>query len=193
MAGKLLCDYQDDLNLHVHLSADPGEIETTEQDVHSAFPHCQSLTISHWFESKEEIMKVIRSCDIYLAPRLEEGIGQSFLEALSAGLCVVAPNNGTMNEYLVDGVNGMLYDPASLEPLRFTDIARIRENAHRTAEQLLMNWERDQARVLDFLLRQSSEFYGRQHFYHGIGKDKSGAIPFRLKRGLKRIVQKIRG
>ncbi|MEA5442685.1 glycosyltransferase family 4 protein [Cyanobium gracile] len=193
MVGQLLGDHQAELNLHVHLSADPGEVETTEQDVRDAFPDCQSLTISHWLESKEEVMQIIRDCDVYIAPRLEEGIGQSFLEALSAGICVVAPNNGTMNEYLVDGVNGMLYDPASPKPLIFTDIARIRENADRTAERLRMNWECDQEGVLGFILKLSSECYGEQHIYHGIQKDKSGAVPFRLKRDLKRIVRKLRG
>ncbi len=193
MVGQLLGDHQADLCLHVHLSADPGEVETSEQDVRSAFPDCQSLTISHWLASKEEIMRIIRSCDVYIAPRLEEGIGQSFLEALSAGLCVVAPNNGTMNEYLVDGVNGMLYNPSSLEPLKFVDIRRIRENAYRTAGQLLINWENDQSRILDFILKPSSACYGKQHIYHGIQKDRSGAVPFFLKRYLKRILLKIRG
>jgi glycosyltransferase involved in cell wall biosynthesis len=193
MVGQLLCDHQTNMNLHVHLSGDPGEVETSEQDVHSVFPHCQSLTISHWFENKEEIMRIIRECDIYIAPRLEEGIGQSFLEALSAGLCVVAPNNGTMNEYLVDGVNGILYNPGSLKPLKITDIARIRENAHQTAEQLRINWEMDQERIHGFILKHSSEFYGEQHIYHGVQKDKSGPVPFRLKRELKRIYRKMRG
>ena len=191
MVGKLLGEHQADLVLHVHLSADPGEVETSEKDVRSAFPDCKSLTISHWFESKEEIMRVIRDCDIYIAPRLEEGIGQSFLEALSAGLCVVAPNNGTMNEYLVDGVNGMLYDPAVPKPLKLSDIARIRENANRTAEQLLINWESDQKRLLGFILKPSSECYGEQHTYYGVQKNISGAVPFRLKRTLKRIYRKI--
>lgn len=193
MVGQLLGDYQAELTLHVHMSADPGEVETSEQDVRYAFPDCQSLTISHWLESKEEIMQIIRDCDVYIAPRLEEGIGQSFLEALSAGLCVVAPNNGTMNEYLVDGVNGILYDPANLKPLKFTDITRIRENADRTAEQLRMNWECDQERVLGFILKMSSECYGEEHIYHGIQKDKSGAVRLRLKREVKRILRKIRG
>ncbi|MEA5390274.1 glycosyltransferase family 4 protein [Cyanobium gracile UHCC 0139] len=193
MVGQLLCEQQADLSLHVHLPADPGEVETSEQDVRSAFPNCQSLTISHWLESKAEIMRIIRDCDVYIAPRLEEGIGQSFLEALSAGLCVVAPNNGTMNEYIVDGVNGMLYNPASLKPLTFKNIGWICENAHRTAAQLLTNWEEDQGRVLDFILKPSSECYGEQHIYHGIQKGKSGAIPFRLKREMKRVLRKIRG
>ena len=192
MVGQLLHDHQADLCLHVHLSADPGEVETSEQDVRSAFPDCQSLTISHWLASKEEVMRIIRNCDVYIAPRLEEGIGQSLLEALSAGLCVVAPNNRTMNEYIIDGINGMLYNPSSLKPLNFTDIRRSRDNTYRTAEQLLINWENDKSRILDFILKPSSECYGKQHIYHGIQKYRPSAVPFCLKRNLKRILLKIR-
>jgi glycosyltransferase involved in cell wall biosynthesis len=154
------------------------------------------LTISQWVEKKEDIMAIIRDCDVYIAPRLEEGIGQSFLEALSAGLCVVAANNGTMNEYLVHGVNGILYNPSDMRPLKLTDIARIRENARRTAEELLMSWKHDQSRILDFILKPSSEFYGPQHIYQQTQKDISGTSPLRLrlrlKRGLRRIKRKIR-
>ena len=192
MVRNLLCDHQADLSLHVHLSADPGEVETSETDVRSAFPNCRSLTISHWLESKEEVMRIIRGCDVYIAPRLEEGIGQSFLEALSAGLCVVAPNNGTMNEYLVDGVNGMLYNPSNLKSLTFKEIPGIRENAHRTAEQILDNWEKDQGRILEFIRKPSSECYGTQHIYHGIMKDSKNLVPLRLRRHLRRLSTKLR-
>ncbi|MEA5411690.1 glycosyltransferase [Synechococcus sp. BA-120 BA3] len=192
MVGRLLCDHQTNLSLHVHLSADPGEVETSDEDVRSTFPECQSLTISRWFESKEEIMRIIHDCDVYIAPRLEEGIGQSFLEALSGGLCVVAPNNGTMNEYLVDGVNGMLYNPCEPKPLLLTNIGRIRENAHQTAEQLVKNWESDTGRVVEFICKPSSTCYEEQHIYHGIQKETSGAVPFQLKRQLKRFLQKVR-
>ena len=191
--GKLLCDHQANMTLHVHLSADPGEVETSEEDVRSSFPDCQSLTVSHWLESKDEIMQIIKSCDVYIAPRLEEGIGQSFLEALSAGLCVVAPNNGTMNEYLVDGVNGLLYDPASIKPLQLADIGMIRQNALRTAEKLLNNWETDQSRVLRFIEKPSSTCYDEQHIYHGIQNEGSGQFSLHLKRRLKRILRKVRG
>jgi hypothetical protein len=192
MVGKLFADLQDSLSVHVHLSADPGEIEISENEVRSALPCCQSLTISRWFENKEDILRFINDCDVYIAPRLEEGIGQSFLEALSAGLCVVAPNNGTMNEYLVDGVNGILYNPCDPKPLKLTDIRRIRENAHQTAELMLKNWEADQDRLVDYILRPSSECYGEQHIYHGIQKDKSGAVPLSLKRLLKKVYLKMR-
>lgn len=193
MVRKLLCEHQADLTLHVHLSADPGEVETNEKDVRSAFPDCRSLTISRWLESKEEVMRIIRDCDIYIAPRLEEGIGQSFLEAVAAGLCVVAPNNGTMNEYLVDGINGMLYDPSSLKPLTFKEIPRIQENAHRTAEQLLSKWKQAQCKVLEFVLKPSSEYYSAQHIYHGIQKGRKDLFPLRLKRHLRQFSTKLRG
>lgn len=191
MVARLFAEFEDGLTMHVHLSADPGEVEISENEVRAALPYCQSLTISHWLENKADIMRIVSDCDVYIAPRLEEGIGQSFLEALSAGLCVVAPNNGTMNEYLVDGVNGILYDPCDPKPLKNVDIRRIRENAHQSADQMLKNWETDQDRLVEYILRPSSECYGKQHIYHGIQKGKSGAVPFGLKRLLKRIYLKM--
>lgn len=192
MVGRLLADIQGELTLHVHLSADPGEVGISEDEVRSALPYCQSLTISHWLENKEDIMQIVNDCDVYIAPRLEEGIGQSFLEALSAGLCIVAPNNGTMNEYLIDGVNGILYNPCDFEPLKLTDIRSIRKNARQTAEQMQKNWETDQYRLVNYILRPSLECYGEQHIYHGIQKDKFIAVPFGIKRLLKRISLKMR-
>lgn len=192
MVKTLFAEVREDLNMHIHLSSDPGEIEISEEEVRSALAYCQSLTISHWFEKKEDIMRIISDCDIFVAPRLEEGIGQSFLEALSAGLCIIAADNGTMNEYLIDGVNGVLYNPKNPKPLKFTDIQRVRENAQRTATQMLKNWEADHDRLVDYILKPSAECYGEQHIYHGIQAGKPEALPLSFKRLLKRIYLKMR-
>ena len=53
--------------------------------------------------------------NVYFAPRLEEGIGQTFLEAIRWGRCVVAADNRTINEYIIHGVNGLLYDTLSFQ------------------------------------------------------------------------------
>ena len=57
-------------------------------------------------------------------PRPAEGIGHSFIEAMALGHCVVAADRPTMNEYIRDGVNGLLYDP---DRPRSLDFSRSRE------------------------------------------------------------------
>lgn len=63
-----------------------------------------------WLSSREEYLRLVALTDIYIAPRRYEGIGMSFLEAMALGKVVVAPNHATMNEYIVHGRNGVLYD-----------------------------------------------------------------------------------
>jgi hypothetical protein len=95
-------------SLHQHFAVDPGE---TEVDVPDLFPEAKgiNLTRSSWFENKESIYKEIEKSAFYIAPRDFEGIGMSFLEAMAMGRCVIAPDNPTMNEYIIHGVTGLLY------------------------------------------------------------------------------------
>lgn len=192
MVSRLLAGIKEELNIHVHLSADPGEEEVDETDVELAFKEFQSLTTSRWFNRKEELLEIIKTCDIYIAPRLEEGIGQSFLEAFATGLCVVAPNNGTMNEYLVDGVNGLLYNPKDPKELDFSELSQIRANARLTSTHLTKNWLEDQSRLVDYVTSPSSSFYATEHIYHGIRKDnRHSQMAFRLKLLLHRLTKRM--
>ena len=66
------------------------------------------------FLSCEEYLSRIAACEIVVAPRRKEGIGMAFLEAMAMGKCVVAHNDATMNEYIKDGVNGILFINSSV-------------------------------------------------------------------------------
>jgi hypothetical protein len=62
------------------------------------------------FSSRRRYLEWIsdQGINIYLAPRLTEGVGLNFLEAMTAGCAVLAANSPTMNEYISHGVNGWL-------------------------------------------------------------------------------------
>jgi len=83
-----------------------------------------SLELSSWFADPAEYGRVLRQSNVFFAPRDAEGIGHSFIEALALGHCVVAPDGPTMNEYITDRENGLLYDPRQPSPL---DFSRARE------------------------------------------------------------------
>ena len=63
--------------------------------------------------SSQTYLGRVADADIFFAPRRYEGIGMSFLEAMAMGLCVVAADTPTMNEYIVHGHNGLLYNRAN--------------------------------------------------------------------------------
>lgn len=95
------------IGLIVHNSPDPGFKPIKEDE----FTDFSSVEVTSWYSDKSDYDSKIKECTVYLAPRLLEGIGFSFLEAMAAGCCVIAPNLPTMNEYIIDGLTGILFDP----------------------------------------------------------------------------------
>jgi len=103
--------------------------------------------VNHWL-SKEEYNKLLSSCNIFIAPRQAEGIGMSFIEALSRGMCVIAPDNSTMNEYIFHGKNGLLYDLKKPEELDLSNLSEMCENATKIANEDYELWEKRKHKIL---------------------------------------------
>jgi Glycosyl transferases group 1 len=59
--------------------------------------------------SKEEYLDLTREANFFIAPRTAEGVGLTFLEAMARGGCVIGYDAPTMNEYIRDGENGLLF------------------------------------------------------------------------------------
>jgi len=71
-------------------------------------PNSSELRMLPWFETRNDYLAFLSSCDCFVAPRQSEGIGLSFLEAMATGAWIFAWDNSTMNEYIKDGINGQL-------------------------------------------------------------------------------------
>ena len=105
-------------SVHIHKSVDP---EHTYRPPSTDDVASYKITESEWLTDKSDYADLLRSADVFIAPRLYEGIGMSVLDAMANGLCVVAPNRATMNEYLQDGVTGILYEPKAPKRLDLSD------------------------------------------------------------------------
>jgi glycosyltransferase involved in cell wall biosynthesis len=106
--------------------------------------------ITGWLD-KAQYLELLTSCNVFMAPRLYEGIGQSFLEAMSLGLAVVAPDSPTMNEYIQHGRNGYLYASASPAPVDFSRLGTIREQALHDVSAGCLAWQAQEAALLAYL------------------------------------------
>jgi len=103
--------------------------------------------VNNWL-NKEEYIKLLSSCNIFIAPRQFEGIGMSFIEALSCGMCVIAPNNSTMNEYIIHGRNGLLYNLKNPKELDLSNLAEMRKNTAKTAKEGYELWKKTKHEIL---------------------------------------------
>ncbi len=132
-------------HLHFHKAIDPTHKITLPQ------VKCK-ITTSEWFDTREEMQAKMQESALYIAPRLYEGIGMSFLEAMAMGRCVVAPNNPTMNEYIEDGKTGILYNPENPQPLEIKQIKQIQKNTLKYIQNGYKKWQKEKYKILDWLI-----------------------------------------
>ncbi len=126
-----------------------------------------NISTSAWFQSKKDFTGVLRDCNVFFASRCYEGIGMSFIEAMTMGQCVVAPNSPTMNEYIVNGETGLLYDIDSMKALDFSNAASMGRRAREYCAEGFLRWNRDKDSLLDFIYPASKKGRSRTK-----GKDK---------------------
>lgn len=132
--------------IHIHKAMDPGNSFVQPDDNLIA-----KVEYSEWSEKSSEIRQLVDEAGIYIAPRQYEGIGMSFLEAMSMGKCVIAPDNPTMNEYIVHGVNGYLYDINSVKVLDLSNICSVRRQAYETIRKGYKRWQQEKNNIIKWL------------------------------------------
>lgn len=137
-------------SLHLHLALDPGMPPVPLPGAQDIKRH--NITMSTWFENKADYLAALGRANVFFAPRREEGIGQAMLEAFVRGQCVVAPDAGTMNEYIVHGVNGLLYDPDAPAPLDFGRAVALGRRGRDGAAVGHANWLQAKERLVRHIL-----------------------------------------
>lgn len=71
------------------------------------------------FIPQDGIYDYLYASDIFIRPSLSEGLGNSFLEAMAAGLPVIGTPVGGIPDFLKDGVTGLFCKPK--DPLSIAD------------------------------------------------------------------------
>lgn len=106
------------------------------------------------FWPRGQYLDTIASCGIVIAPRCKEGIGMAFLEAMAMGKCVVAHDDATMNEYIVDGVNGVLFDKTAPQRIDKRMVGKTRANLAECAARYREAWVASEEKINDFIAAQ---------------------------------------
>jgi glycosyltransferase involved in cell wall biosynthesis len=147
--------------LLLHLAPDPGfraeSPSRSDLDTHS-------ISVSTWFRDQSDYAVLCARANVYFAPRIREGIGMSFLEAMARGNCVVAADQPTMNEYIRHGENGLLFDPRCPEPLDFSCAKELGRRARSWVESGHTAWVEAQESLLEYLATPVRSLKRGPHF-----------------------------
>lgn len=106
--------------------------------------------------SRDEHLRLLASCNVFVAPRELEGIGLANLEAMAMGLAVIAPDRPTMNEYITHGVNGYLYDPRRPQEIDLRDAPNVGRRARADVTSGHAEWAASLPRMLAEVLKPVS-------------------------------------
>lgn len=121
----------------------------------AAIPQCDierfNIEVVNGWLDRADYLRVIENSDVFIAPRRYEGIGMSFLEAMAMGLCVIACNSATANEYIVSGETGLLYNPENPEVLDLSMARNLGEAARKSVAEGYERWVKQKAELLEHL------------------------------------------
>ena len=136
-------------HLHIHRALDPNNNgDDANQDKFV-------VSYSEWFENESEMVECMNESAVYIAPRFYEGIGMSFLKAMACGRCVIAADYPTMNEYIIDGYNGVLWREGKSILLSPDTIRRIQNNTIEYMTKGYGIWNESIDEVLNWISKKS--------------------------------------
>jgi glycosyltransferase involved in cell wall biosynthesis len=76
----------------------------------------ENILLLDWIPLEDKI-PLYNSCDIFLLPSYDEGLPYSLIEAMAAGLPIIASNIGGIPEVVKDNENGFLINPGDIQEM----------------------------------------------------------------------------
>lgn len=123
---------------------------------------CKKLNIDRnviFQPGMQDVYKALSVMDVFVLPSVQEGLGLSLLEALSAGLPVVASNVGGIYSVIRDEENGLLVPPKDDKALAEAIIRLLKNKDYAKAlGQKGIQVIREQF-TLDKMIERMEEFY----------------------------------
>jgi glycosyltransferase involved in cell wall biosynthesis len=149
-----------------------------------------SITISDWYEDRKEYLDALQTANVYFAPRLYEGIGMSFIEAMTMGKCVVAVDHPTMNEYVDNGVNGYLYDLRRAQSLDLSTVREMGKKARESCSLGFKRWVAARDMILEFVSARNCGVENRARTFAGFAA-RTVFYPVQFLKKVRNVVNRI--
>lgn len=146
MVDTLIGDELD--SLHVHNVADiPGNYSPKPRtDAPYKYSH------STWFKEKADYAKCLNKANVFIAPRVAEGIGMALLEAMAQGKLVLAHGAPTNSEYVSNWSNGILFHKNHPSPIAIRgQAAQMAKLGWRTVVEGRKQWLASHPAIIEWI------------------------------------------
>lgn len=128
-------------------TVDPGNVFTRPSDSDIQIYNIEFIS---WLKDEQSYYKFLSGVDIMIAPRLQEGIGLSFLDAMARGVVIISSDRPTANEY-ISASTGYLFDIDNPEYIDVSGFKMKSEQARRMMETGRLDWKRSQDDIVSFI------------------------------------------
>lgn len=142
--------------VHIHNAPDDQSIDPEQFAKPTRKDY--KLSFSTWFASNEAYGDLLRQFNVFIAPRRSEGIGLGFLEAMALGMIVCAHQDATHDEYIANGINGILFHADARHEVDLRSIAKRREISAMALKSVAdghLAWLDSTLKVVDFIKQVS--------------------------------------
>jgi len=111
------------------------------------------------FQEKENLYKLLSKSHIYISSSFYDGTSVSLLEAMTFGLFPVVSDILGNREWILDGVNGFLFDPKNADELaekiktaiKNEELRKKAEELNKNIIEMKANWEKNLEKFYDTL------------------------------------------
>lgn len=135
---------------HFHVHNAPDILGDFRINVPETAPY--QFTESAWFKNRADYEERLAQANVFVAPRLAEGIGMAMLEAMARGMLVLAHDAPTNNEYISNWVNGILFNRNLNSGVQIRgDAARLGRMAWKTVVDGRRQWLDSQPAILEWI------------------------------------------
>ena len=137
-------------------------------------------------------LKKVKESDVFVAPRKKEGIGMSFLEALSFSNYVIAYNQSTMNEYLSNSKLGFLFDEKTKKKIILRNIKNFSNFRYKFLKNEYLKWISSKYKI-ENIYRKENNIYNinkNLYFYILYIQNYYFDLMMKIKKKIYRVIQK---
>lgn len=175
----------------VILKKDIGKIiyfDTQPENRTSHFKNNKFVKYIHKpFSSRGYFRRLIMQSNVFICPRLKEGIGMANVEALALGKYIISNNDATMSEYIINEKIGIFYNYWQTKKLSIEFVRKFDSYRYNYALKGYKNFKNKKSKILKLINKKVSKNYNDNYHFLLIFLFKLNA----LKRKLLMIFQKL--
>ena len=103
--------------------------------------------------------------NVFICPRLKEGIGMANVEAISLGKYLISNNDATMSEYIINDKIGIFYNNWKRKKLNIQNVIKFNSYRYSYALKGYKTFQKNRIKIINFVQREKYKDYNLNYYF----------------------------